>query len=127
VVDKRVLEAQRWVNSTYGSVSGYQRCDEDGITGWTTIYSPVRGREGVGLVRSDVDLFPLQHVCVWHDGTQVEEVPRLVNPIIVSLAAVGVVGFAAFVGASVHESRTGPTAAGRRPVEHELGSRRGSD
>jgi peptidoglycan hydrolase-like protein with peptidoglycan-binding domain len=42
-VDQKVLEAQQWVNQTYGGVSGYQACAEDGITGWGTMYSLVMG------------------------------------------------------------------------------------
>lgn len=42
MVDQMVLKAQRWVNSTYGSVSGYNRCAEDGNTGWQTIFSLTR-------------------------------------------------------------------------------------
>ena len=37
-----VLTAQRWVNATYGSVSGYNKCTEDGITGWATVFSLTR-------------------------------------------------------------------------------------
>jgi hypothetical protein len=43
VVDPRVLDGQRWVNSTYGSVPGYQECAEDGITGLATMYSLTMG------------------------------------------------------------------------------------
>jgi hypothetical protein len=39
VVDDKVLEAQQWVNATYGGVVGYQRCPEDGNTGWLTMWS----------------------------------------------------------------------------------------
>jgi peptidoglycan hydrolase-like protein with peptidoglycan-binding domain len=42
-VDQRVLEAQQWVNSTYGNVPGYERCDENGRTGWGTMFSLTRG------------------------------------------------------------------------------------
>lgn len=42
-MDEKVLEAQKWVNATYGSVSGYERCPEDGRTGWSTMYSLTRG------------------------------------------------------------------------------------
>jgi len=42
MVDQMVLKAQQWVNATYGSVSGYNRCSEDGQTGWQTIYSLTR-------------------------------------------------------------------------------------
>lgn len=37
-----VLTAQRWVNATYGSVSGYNKCPEDGSTGWATVFSLTR-------------------------------------------------------------------------------------
>lgn len=37
-----VLKAQQWVNATYGSVVGYNRCGEDGNTGWSTMYSLTR-------------------------------------------------------------------------------------
>lgn len=42
MADNLVLEAQRWVNSTYGSVAGYARCPETGNTGWSTMYSLTR-------------------------------------------------------------------------------------
>lgn len=42
MIDEIVLEAQEWVNSTYGDVSGYVRCAEDGRTGWNTMYSLTR-------------------------------------------------------------------------------------
>ncbi|MEV4345213.1 glycoside hydrolase domain-containing protein [Actinoplanes sp. NPDC049596] len=41
-MDQMVLRAQRWVNATYGSVAGYNRCAEDGNTGWQTIFSLTR-------------------------------------------------------------------------------------
>lgn len=41
--DPKVLEAQQWVNSTYGQVSGYQPCPEDGRVGWSTMYALVMG------------------------------------------------------------------------------------
>jgi peptidoglycan hydrolase-like protein with peptidoglycan-binding domain len=43
MVDQRVLEAQQWVNATYGAVPGYVACAQDGITGWSTMYSLTRG------------------------------------------------------------------------------------
>lgn len=42
-MDKRVLEAQQWVNATYGAVAGYRRCPEDGRAGWSTMYSLIMG------------------------------------------------------------------------------------
>ncbi|MEV0004578.1 glycoside hydrolase domain-containing protein [Micromonospora sp. NPDC050980] len=41
-MDQKVLEAQQWVNSTYGAVPGYNRCPENGLTGWSTMYSLTR-------------------------------------------------------------------------------------
>lgn len=42
VVDEMVLKAQKWVNSTYRSVSGYNACTEDGRTGWGTVHALTR-------------------------------------------------------------------------------------
>lgn len=42
-MDYQVQQAQRWVNSTYAGAPGYGACPEDGITGWSTIYSLTRG------------------------------------------------------------------------------------
>ncbi|GAB2900507.1 glycoside hydrolase domain-containing protein [Streptomyces mayteni] len=42
-MDEMVLAAQRWVNATYAGVNGYNRCPEDGRTGWATMYSFTRG------------------------------------------------------------------------------------
>ena len=43
MLDEKVLDAQKWVNATYGGVSGYEPCPEDGRTGWSTMYSLVMG------------------------------------------------------------------------------------
>src|SRR4051794_25494449 len=43
MADPKVLDAQRWVNATYGAVPGYVRCPEDGETGWPTMFSLTRG------------------------------------------------------------------------------------
>src|SRR5690349_3913736 len=37
-MDVKVLEAQQWVNATYGDVPGYVRAPENGKTGWPTMY-----------------------------------------------------------------------------------------
>ncbi|MEU4743492.1 glycoside hydrolase domain-containing protein [Actinosynnema sp. NPDC023658] len=42
MADPKVLEAQQWVNATYGAVPGYNRCEENGRTGWATMYSLTR-------------------------------------------------------------------------------------
>ena len=41
-MDQMVLKAQQWVNATYSSVSGYNPCTENGMTGWETIYCLTR-------------------------------------------------------------------------------------
>lgn len=41
--DPKVLEAQQWVNKTYAGVAGYVACPEDGVTGWSTMYSLTMG------------------------------------------------------------------------------------
>ncbi|GAA3002311.1 glycoside hydrolase domain-containing protein [Streptomyces fulvorobeus] len=42
-MDDKVLDAQKWVNATYGGVSGYTRCSEDGRTSWSTMNALVMG------------------------------------------------------------------------------------
>lgn len=37
-----VLETQQWLNVTYGTDSRFKRVDEDGRTGWSTIYALIR-------------------------------------------------------------------------------------
>lgn len=52
-MDPRVLEAQQWVNATYGNRGGYNRCPENGKTGWATMYSLTRALQievGVGTL-----------------------------------------------------------------------------
>ncbi|OKI04843.1 hypothetical protein A6A06_09010 [Streptomyces sp. CB02923] len=43
MADEKVLDAQKWVNATYGSVAGYERCPENGRTGWGTMNSLIMG------------------------------------------------------------------------------------
>jgi hypothetical protein len=43
MADEKVLAAQKWVNATYGKVSGYAKCPEDGKTGWATMYALTMG------------------------------------------------------------------------------------
>jgi peptidoglycan hydrolase-like protein with peptidoglycan-binding domain len=42
-MDDQVLKGQQWVNRTYSGVTGYVACAEDGISGFGTIYSFIRG------------------------------------------------------------------------------------
>lgn len=42
-MDQKVLDAQQWANATYGAVPGYQRCPEDGHTGWSTMFALTMG------------------------------------------------------------------------------------
>ena len=39
MADERVRDVQKWLNQTYGKVSGYEKVTEDGVTSWATIYS----------------------------------------------------------------------------------------
>ncbi|WP_285474871.1 glycoside hydrolase domain-containing protein [Actinoplanes sp. NBRC 101535] len=57
MVDEMVLKAQKWVNTTYGAVAGYNRCAEDGSTGWSTIYSLTRALQHELGITSLVDNF----------------------------------------------------------------------
>ncbi|USS93498.1 DUF1906 domain-containing protein [Fructilactobacillus ixorae] len=38
-MDQQVLKVQKWLNSEYGKVSGYTKVNENGQTGWKTIYA----------------------------------------------------------------------------------------
>jgi hypothetical protein len=42
MVDQVVLRTQQWVNATYGTVPGYNPCDESGHTNWETMFSLTR-------------------------------------------------------------------------------------
>lgn len=37
-MDAAVQDAQKWLNATYGGVSGWVPLDEDGITGWSVMF-----------------------------------------------------------------------------------------
>ncbi|MEV4628145.1 glycoside hydrolase domain-containing protein [Micromonospora sp. NPDC049523] len=41
-MDQKVLEAQQWVNATYGGVAGFETVTENGKTGWATMYALTR-------------------------------------------------------------------------------------
>ncbi|MCP9945047.1 DUF1906 domain-containing protein [Streptomyces somaliensis] len=41
-MDKMVLQAQRFINITYGTVPGISKVEEDGKTGWSTMYALTR-------------------------------------------------------------------------------------
>ena len=42
-MDARILLAQNWLNTTYGSRAGWVKLEENGLTGWETIYGLRRG------------------------------------------------------------------------------------
>ncbi|MGW3212163.1 glycoside hydrolase domain-containing protein [Streptomyces parvus] len=42
MADEMVLQAQKWVNATYKNVAGYNAVQEDGRTGWNTMYALTR-------------------------------------------------------------------------------------
>lgn len=39
MTDKMILKMQQWLNTTYRTTLGYVLIDENGKTGWTTIYA----------------------------------------------------------------------------------------
>ena len=39
MADVMVLATQKWLNSTYGNNPGFVKIEENGKTGWTTIYA----------------------------------------------------------------------------------------
>lgn len=39
MADERVLQVQEWLNQTYGDDSRFNKIEEDGLTGWSTIYA----------------------------------------------------------------------------------------
>ena len=41
-MDQMVLQTQQWLNATYGNVAGFQKVDENGKTGWSTVYALTR-------------------------------------------------------------------------------------
>lgn len=43
MADAMVLATQQWLNTTYGSVTGWVTLTEDGNTGWNTVYGLRRG------------------------------------------------------------------------------------
>ncbi|WP_406834572.1 glycoside hydrolase domain-containing protein [Lactococcus lactis] len=43
MADEQVLNTQKWLNKTYGSISTFDKCPENGKTGWPTIYSLIEG------------------------------------------------------------------------------------
>lgn len=42
MVDQMVLQTQQWLNNTYGNDSRFNRIEENGQTGWSTIYALIR-------------------------------------------------------------------------------------
>ena len=42
MADEMVLTVQRWLNTTYGAVSGFPTVEEDGRTGWPTVRALTR-------------------------------------------------------------------------------------
>lgn len=37
-----VLLTQQWLNATYGDVDGFEKIEENGKTGWSTVYALTR-------------------------------------------------------------------------------------
>lgn len=43
MIDIKVQETQKWLNTTYGGHSQWKHLDEDGLIGWQTIFGLIRG------------------------------------------------------------------------------------
>jgi hypothetical protein len=41
-MDEMVLQTQQWLNKTYSGKHGYEKIEENGKTGWSTIYALTR-------------------------------------------------------------------------------------
>ncbi|MDR0847098.1 MAG: DUF1906 domain-containing protein [Lactobacillales bacterium] len=68
MADERVLATQRWLNATYGSVSGFGSVPEDGKTGWLTIYGLIRGLQHEFGIENLVDNFGPTTIRNWDDS-----------------------------------------------------------
>ena len=56
-MDKMVLETQKWLNETYGRDSRFKKVDENGKTGWPTIYALIRALQIELGISNTVDNF----------------------------------------------------------------------
>ena len=56
-MDEMVLATQKWLNETYGDDSRYNVIDEDGLTGWGTIYALTRALQIELGITSTADNF----------------------------------------------------------------------
>lgn len=56
-MDVMVLKTQEWLNETYGNDSRFNRVDEDGATGWSTIYALTRALQIELGITSTADNF----------------------------------------------------------------------
>lgn len=43
MADEMVLATQKWLNKTYGNIPEFNQPNEDGVTGWSTIYALIEG------------------------------------------------------------------------------------
>ncbi len=57
MVDEKVLKAQKWLNSKYRGVVGFDVVPEDGRTGWPTIFGLIRGLQNELGISPLVDSF----------------------------------------------------------------------
>jgi peptidoglycan hydrolase-like protein with peptidoglycan-binding domain len=55
--DPMVLATQQWLNATYGNDSRFNKIDEDGSTGWQTIYALTRALQIELGIQSTADAF----------------------------------------------------------------------
>ncbi|WP_341485129.1 glycoside hydrolase domain-containing protein (plasmid) [Lactococcus garvieae] len=57
MADEMVLATQKWLNKTYGHIPEFNQPNEDGLTGWPTIYALIEGLQ-IELGVAPSDLFP---------------------------------------------------------------------
>lgn len=55
MADEMVLVTQKWLNKTYGNIPEFDKCPENGKTGWPTIYSLIEGLQiELGIAHSSL-------------------------------------------------------------------------
>lgn len=55
MADEMVLATQKWLNKTYGNILEFDKCPENGKTGWPTIYSLIEGLQiELGIAHSSL-------------------------------------------------------------------------
>ncbi|WP_216212399.1 glycoside hydrolase domain-containing protein [Amycolatopsis aidingensis] len=118
MVDEKVLEGQQWVNKTYGQVAGYERCPENGRTGWSTMWSLTMGLQhelGISPVVANFGPGTLSNLRAHGDVGFEEENANICNIVQYALFAKG------YWGGSGDGTFTGTTASSVREMANDMG------